>query len=493
MAQPPDPPPAPGGAAAVADAEADPPTPVAIVARLAVRQAYRQAAGQAKQRAVLLLGGYRPKFQALDRHFGVHGKQAVMVDPRVAPNADVLVDFLDAHGISVEYAVPLIDAAVCIADILNTRLRGLANDPATSSLRRDKYEQQEALRRAGLPAAAQRFATSAEEAVRFLAEAVEGRGSDVGGCSEEEGAPKRVVVKPRDSSGGDGICLCRSEAEIRASFERELGRVNMEGGTNKDLIVMEALEGEEWVVNTVSLLGVHKVTDAWRGPPKVVLEWEGGAQFVYTAQFLAEEHPRRAAVLEYTFACLDALGVRNGAAHTELIWTVLGPRLLEVNARPAGGLPRTPRSPNQLEALAMSLYDADHFLSLPTAPVGAAADDGHGEGQSAAVVFLRAPFNGYILGTALQQIVSLRTFGRFERDAIGLARFAEVAQGAGPPPPPSPVAALAVVRTTSLFTTPGAVVLLGAAATVEEDAQAIRAIEAIAYSETYPAEDVVFN
>jgi len=34
---------------------------------------------------------------------------------------------------------------------------------------------------------------------------------------------------------------------------------------------------------------------------------------------------------------LDAVGVRNGCGHTEVIVTAEGPRLLEVGARPAGG------------------------------------------------------------------------------------------------------------------------------------------------------------
>merc|ERR1719422_684497 len=143
------------------------------------------------------------------------------------------------------------------------------------------------------------------------------------------------------------------------------------------------MTGEEWVINSVSRNGVHKATDVWRGPPKLLQKANGPAQFIYTAQFLAGECPRRRQMLSFCCEVLDALGLRNGAAHTELVWSKDGPRLLEVNARPAGGLPRTPSWPNQLEALAMSVMAPQRFEALPFAP--------HSAAVGVAVVFLRAP------------------------------------------------------------------------------------------------------
>lgn len=419
-----------------------------------------------------------PKLEALGKFFRLYGKMAVMVNPRMVSSADALVDFVDCNGFAVEHVVPLLDLAVSKADTLNTRLGEPSNDPATTRFRTDKYEQQEALRCAGLPAAAQCLTTNCDEAMQFMTQLIASR-SDNSSFSEGSQTP-RVVIKPRNSAGGDGIWLCSSESAVRAAISQELGRTNVEGSVNEELVVMEVFEGEEWVVNSVSRDGVHKVTDVWQGPPKVILEVDGGAQFVYTAQFLADEHPRRAAVLEYTFSCLDAIGLRQGAAHTEIIFTACGPRLLEVNARPAGGLPRTPGKPNQLEAFAMSLYDTESFFELPAVPRCFNTSDG--EGVGAAVVFLCAPSDGFILCAAVRQIMSLRTFSRFERDAVGLSQC-NGEKGL----------ALAVKRTVGLFSSPGAVVLLGNPGVIEEDAEAIRAIEAVGYSETYPKDEDASN
>eukprot|EP00930_Biecheleria_cincta_P039118 TRINITY_DN26908_c0_g2_i1.p1 TRINITY_DN26908_c0_g2~~TRINITY_DN26908_c0_g2_i1.p1 ORF type:complete len:500 (+),score=75.65 TRINITY_DN26908_c0_g2_i1:31-1530(+) len=457
-----------------ADAICDPPSPKDLVVRCLVRSLYRKAAGKRLQRVIVLLGGYIPKLEALGTIFRFYGKHAVMVNPKMASSADALVDFVDCNGVAMEHVVPLLDCAISKADTLNTRLGEPANDPATTCFRTDKYEQQEALRRAGLPAAAQCLTTSADEAMQFMTQLAASR-SEYASFSEGS-QTSRVVIKPRNAAGGDGIWLCSSESAMRAAINQELGRINVEGNVNKELVVMEVLQGEEWVVNTVSRDGVHKATDVWKGPPKAISEVDGGAQFVYTAQFLADEHPRRAAVLEYTFSCLDAVGLRHGAAHTEIVFTACGPRLLEVNARPAGGLPRTPGKPNQLEAIAMSLYDTERFFALPAVPSCANTSDG--QGQSAAVIFLRAPLDGFILCAAVRQIMSLRTFSRFERDAVGLS---ECNSEKG--------LALPVKRTIGLFSSPGAVVLLGTSKVIEEDAEAIRAIEAVGYSETYPVDE----
>lgn len=310
------------------------------------------------------------------------------------------------------------------------------------------------MRHAGLPTVEQCLATSADEALPFFAT----HGS--------------VVVKPKDSSGGDGVWLASSEQELRMAFASELGKTNVERGVNDALVVMQALIGEEWVVNTISLDGVHKVTDAWWGPPKQhAVDGVGKPkQFVYDMQFLASESPRRSRVVAFTTAVLDALEVRNGAAHTELVWvdTADGPLLLEVNARLAGGIPRLPHRPDQLEVLAMSLCDPNAFRELPLEPPPMADENA----RSAAVVFLRVPTDGWMLGAALQEITELRTFARFERGLMGLK---------GPPFEPQPVQ-----RTTGLFSSPGAVVLHGTVAAIKEDATSIRALEGRAYVTSLP-------
>eukprot|EP00747_Dinoflagellata_sp_TGD_P189292 gnl/TRDRNA2_/TRDRNA2_49445_c1_seq1.p1 gnl/TRDRNA2_/TRDRNA2_49445_c1~~gnl/TRDRNA2_/TRDRNA2_49445_c1_seq1.p1 ORF type:complete len:386 (+),score=59.58 gnl/TRDRNA2_/TRDRNA2_49445_c1_seq1:77-1159(+) len=347
---------------------------------------------------------------------------------------------VDSHGFGLAYVLPLVDSAVGLAEILNSRLRYRTNDPRTSKLRCDKFEQQEALLRAGLPTPAQCVTSDVECAISFAA------------------VREHAVVKPRNSSGGDGVWLCESESDVRAAFQAELGRTNVEGGANAELVVMEYLAGEEWVVNTVSCSSCHKVTDVWRGPCKGHYGESGPKKFVYDVQHLVTDVGEHMfAIVEFTFSVLDAIGLCNGAAHTELVWAGR-PYVLEVNPRCAGGMPRVPYRPNQLEVLAMSLQDPHGFEDLPQLP-----DTGE---TGAAAVFLRSPLDGWISSGALGELAALRTFARFDKGLFGVH---------------APYEAHRVHKTTGYFSSPGAVVLQGDPAKVLEDVELVRKIEAHAY------------
>jgi hypothetical protein len=394
---------------------------------------------------VVIFGSNAPKHKVLADAFRKHGAGTVVLAPLAAQlGADACVDMVDAAGYSPLYFIALIDFAVPVADLLNQRLRRPANNPETWMLRRDKFEQQEALCCNGFRGAAKQLVTSdVEVALKFASEF------------------EVVIIKPRDSSGGDGNWICRSAAEVREIFAAELGRVNEERRRNSELVVMECFSGDDWVVNSISLDGNHKISDIWRGPAKMRCSDGGAEQFIYDRQFLASMCPEVFEVAQFTFQVLDILGVSNGAAHTEIIWSGQPcdhPRLCEVNPRCAGGMPRTPYSPTQLELLVISLHEPDHFRSLPNIPEV-------GDVRSA-VVFLRAPRDCWLPAASLDAFAGLLTFARFDR---GMQRQK------------APFKAQRVKRTTGLCSSPGVVVLHGTLEDIEEDADRIRAIEAFAY------------
>merc|ERR1712157_478195 len=107
-----------------------------------------------------------------------------------------------------------------------------------------------------------------------------------------------------------------------------------------------------------------------------------------------------------------------------------GPRLFEVNTRPAGSLPRAPNKPDQLQALIMSLHDPEKFLALPESPPLS---------EVSAVVFLCAPCTGWITSAALGEIAALDSFCRFDRGLLDVCR---------------PFTAQSVRKTTGLFSSP---------------------------------------
>jgi biotin carboxylase len=213
------------------------------------------------------------------------------------------------------------ETGVELADALaEAVLPGSGNVTALSSARRDKWAMAGALRRAGIPHLQQLGSDDAEEVAGWLAE----RGLN--------GAP--LVLKPTRSAGTDDVHLVPSGGDWRAVFEQILGRVNKLGIRNHTVLVSELAEGVELLVDTYSVDGRHGLVDVCRYDKAR----RGGRIGIYErVDFLTPDDPHVTAVWGYTQQVLDAVGIRNGCGHAEVMLTDDGPRLIEVAARPAGG------------------------------------------------------------------------------------------------------------------------------------------------------------
>jgi hypothetical protein len=211
------------------------------------------------------------------------------------------------------------EPGVPLADALSERLGLPSNGSAQSQARRDKNAMSEALRAAGLRTAEALKTADSSAAVTWAAE----RG----------GAP--VVVKPLDSAGTDGVSICDGTAAIEAAFAAILGRPNALHGANEELLVQELLEGTQLFVNSISWDGVHHVSEVWRDN-----KLRAGANFIYDYEELLPRHgEQQDQVVPYVEAVLDALGIRFGPAHTEVMLTATGPVLVESGARMHGSVP----------------------------------------------------------------------------------------------------------------------------------------------------------
>jgi len=211
------------------------------------------------------------------------------------------------------------EPGVPLADALSERLGLPSNGSAQSPARRDKNAMSEALRAAGLRAAEALKTSNAAEAVEWAA----ARG----------GAP--VVVKPLDSAGTDGVSIAHDGAAIEAAFAAILGRPNALHGANEELLVQELLQGTQLFVNSVSWDGVHHVSEVWRDN-----KLRAGANFIYDYEELLPRHgEQQDQVVPYVESVLDALGIRFGPAHTEVMLTETGPVLVESGARMHGSVP----------------------------------------------------------------------------------------------------------------------------------------------------------
>jgi hypothetical protein len=145
--------------------------------------------------------------------------------------------------------------------------------------------------------------------------------------------PFKVVIKPIRSAGSDSVSLCESKDELKACLGRIVGATNKMGMANYAAVVQEYLEGPEYVVDTVSRDGVHKLSAIWVYDKRS----ENGAKFVYFGMRTVD--PRSdlgERLFTYMKKVLTSLGIQHGPGHGEVIDTKTGPCLVECGARPHG-------------------------------------------------------------------------------------------------------------------------------------------------------------
>lgn len=218
-----------------------------------------------------------------------------------------------------DFVVAGSEPGVALCDLLCGEL-GVpgGNAASTTAWRRSKYAMHERLREVGLRCAAQlKTSRRAEGAGRWL----------------DEHGTYPVVVKPLDSTGSDGVSVCGNRDDALRAFDRLIGRVNRLGGTNDEVLLQEFLQGRQYFVNSVSWQGEHFVTDIWRHDRR---QGEHGRYLFENMTLQPSSGARELALAAYTLKVLDALGLRFGAAHCEVMWTGGGPVLIEANARLMG-------------------------------------------------------------------------------------------------------------------------------------------------------------
>jgi hypothetical protein len=210
------------------------------------------------------------------------------------------------------------EPGVLLSDALSERLGLPSNGTALSAARRDKHQMAQALRRAGVRALEELKTGDAEEAVAWA----------------QRRGDWPVVVKPVDSAGTDGVALCETPDAIRSAFAETIGRPNALHGANEQLLVQELLRGTQLFTDSISWDGVHHVSECWRDTKRRV-----GAAFVYDFEELLDfRGEQQDQVIPYVHSVLDALGVRYGPAHTEVMLTDTGPVLVECGARLHGSV-----------------------------------------------------------------------------------------------------------------------------------------------------------
>lgn len=180
-----------------------------------------------------------------------------------------------------------------------------------------------------------------------------------------------VVVKDTLGSGACGLRICSCDNDIAAAFRDLLGARNDLNVDVRRLLVQAYMRGDEYAVNTVSSGGRHYVTDVIK---YTKAELASGRLVLLRDELQPyADVVQRTGLLDYTFGVLDALGVRVGPGHTEIMYTAAGPRLLECAARPSGGAisPRLMKKcvgHSQIELVLRALLEPARFAADTARP-----------------------------------------------------------------------------------------------------------------------------
>ncbi|MBX9567938.1 MAG: ATP-grasp domain-containing protein [Candidatus Obscuribacterales bacterium] len=250
--------------------------------------------------------------------FGAKIRNADFIE--IIPNQENLAEVLRKYDpIAI---LPGTEEGVPLAEALALEVTPhLANDPKKSLNRLHKALMQEALKEAGVPHI-KTLNTASEKEVEEWLEAT--------GLINSP-----LIIKPPISAGSDKVFHIPAGGDWKEAFNTVLTEPSkITGEANETAVVQEQAIGTEFAVGTVSANGKHYLAHLIKYNKTTYNDRKTVYDFVEFVPFTEEEHGE---LFAYTEKALDALGVRWGACHNELMLTADGPRLIETGARMCGG------------------------------------------------------------------------------------------------------------------------------------------------------------
>lgn len=217
--------------------------------------------------------------------------------------------------------LPGTEEGIPLAEYLNSQLMPhYLNDLNKSAHRSHKALMQKALENAGIQTLKTIHSASESEVEKWI--------------KKSQFENTALIVKPPASSGSDKVFHIPVKGDWKKAFHRVLNEPLLSGKKSETVVIQEQAIGTEYAIGTVSAHGKHYLTHLMKynktsiGERKTIFDH---VEFVpYDEKTLGE-------LVEYTKNALDALGVRFGASHTEVMLTEKGPRLIESSPRMIGG------------------------------------------------------------------------------------------------------------------------------------------------------------
>ena len=217
-----------------------------------------------------------------------------------------------------EFIIAGSELGVEMADHLSVTLNLTRNEETLTLARRDKFEMIEQLNRHGVTTTNQIKSSNCQEIIEW--------------SKNQKKWP--IVLKPLNSAGSENVFFCYSIKEVEKAFSTTFNKVNYLGIQNDSILAQTYINGQQYIVNSVSVEGSHYISDIWKDHTRLV---DDSSVIIDHVSLLHSEGTLQYKIKNYVENVLTVLGIRNGAAHTEVIFNnEEGPVIVETGARTAG-------------------------------------------------------------------------------------------------------------------------------------------------------------
>jgi biotin carboxylase len=143
-----------------------------------------------------------------------------------------------------------------------------------------------------------------------------------------------VVVKRVRGAGTQGVFLCSGKDEMLKAVRKSLSNRVKKDGEDIAILIQERINGTEYIVNTASCNGKHRITSIWRYSKMRLSNGTNAYNYSMCVPRLEVGH---SSLVRYALQVADAIGIKYGPIHGEYMVDDKGPVLIEVNCRPMGG------------------------------------------------------------------------------------------------------------------------------------------------------------
>ncbi|NMD81423.1 ATP-grasp domain-containing protein [Klebsiella sp. DNRA6] len=132
----------------------------------------------------------------------------------------------------------------------------------------------------------------------------------------ELGSLLPLVIKPRAGALAFGVSVCEKHEELLEAAKHSFDNNDpFNRGDKPSILVMSKLIGTEYMVNTISSAGIHKVREVWKMQKKII----NGVPAYHTADFVHPDDPIYVEIYNTLKVSLDKLGIIDGPCHIEMI------------------------------------------------------------------------------------------------------------------------------------------------------------------------------